>query len=185
MRVYIYRNLRTKTWSVRHAGKVIAHPEEVLIRNADFQVSEPGRQRVLAERRKNVHAFVTAASLEDVSFFGEPGLGVGKTSLSDRFAELRGRLLARPGDSFPVEPDGEPPFDWEEVLYNPYKYETFIRMSGGAAAPPSRWVYMTAFDQVFRSRPYSVLSPAGDRGPALIPPGDNKQKEPTPGVRTG
>jgi len=126
-RVYVYRNLRTRTWSVKHRGKVIAHPEEVLVRNAKFQVSEAGRKRVLAEGRKNVHAFVTAASLDDVSFDGTAGLGKVRRTAQEK------------------------PFNWEEVIYNPYKYENFVQMRGGAPAPPSRWVYMTRFSEVWRS----------------------------------
>jgi hypothetical protein len=55
---YVYRNLHRQCWSVRLRGKVIAHESEVWVWHAQFKVSEPGRQRVLRERRKNVHAFV-------------------------------------------------------------------------------------------------------------------------------
>ena len=54
----IYRNLRDDCWSVRLHGKVIAHADSLAVRGVEFSVSEPGRQRVLRERRKNVHTFV-------------------------------------------------------------------------------------------------------------------------------
>lgn len=65
MRVKVYYNLHKKVFSVvslergESYGKVIAHQAEVFLSNAEFKVSEAGRQRVLREQRKNVHAFVT------------------------------------------------------------------------------------------------------------------------------
>ena len=41
-----------------HKGKVIAHVDEIQLRNVTFRVRESGRQRVLLEKRKNVHAFI-------------------------------------------------------------------------------------------------------------------------------
>ena len=58
MKVDVYFNLHKKCLSVRHKGKVIAHSNYVKITNPKFVVSEAGRQRVLREKRKNVHAFV-------------------------------------------------------------------------------------------------------------------------------
>lgn len=60
MRVEVYRNLHTGTWSVRDigVGRVIAHPNEVQIADAKFVVRAGGRERVLREKRKNVHAFI-------------------------------------------------------------------------------------------------------------------------------
>lgn len=58
---YIYRNLRLKdTFSIRYRGKVVARHTMTLARNVKFQVSEAGRQRVLREKQKNVHAYVVA-----------------------------------------------------------------------------------------------------------------------------
>lgn len=56
---YVYRNLHRECWSVRLRGRVVAHEQDVWIHTAQFKVSEPGRQRVLREKRKNVHAFVS------------------------------------------------------------------------------------------------------------------------------
>ena len=60
---YLYRNLHKKRFSLKHRGKVIEHPEEAILLGVSFQVSEKGRQRVIRERRKNVHAMVSAASV--------------------------------------------------------------------------------------------------------------------------
>ncbi len=63
MRVEVYRNLKhgrkaPPLYSVRYKGKVIRRVRRALLTNVVFKVSEAGRQRVLKEGRKNVHAFV-------------------------------------------------------------------------------------------------------------------------------
>lgn len=61
-RVRVYFNLHRRMWSiqVRDGGRwvVACHAHRVELRNVRFVVSEAGRQRVLRERRKNVHAYV-------------------------------------------------------------------------------------------------------------------------------
>ena len=61
--VDVYWNLHKDVFSVRSRrredyGKVIAHVDEFTLSDVKFVVNESGRQRVLAERRKNVHALV-------------------------------------------------------------------------------------------------------------------------------
>lgn len=60
MRVRCYRNLHKKCFSVvdLKTNRVFAHQFHVVLRDAFFSVRESGRQKVLRERRKNVHAFV-------------------------------------------------------------------------------------------------------------------------------
>lgn len=66
MRVRVYRNLKhgrsaTPLYSVQRLGKnrhVIDHVGRIFLTNARFIVSEAGRQRVIREQRKNVHAYV-------------------------------------------------------------------------------------------------------------------------------
>jgi len=55
---YIYRNLRTKGFSVRYRGRVIDRLHTFTAEGVEFRVNEKGRQRVLKEHQKNVHAFV-------------------------------------------------------------------------------------------------------------------------------
>ena len=59
-KVFVYFNLHKKVWSVKDhkTGKVIAHAKKVSVDSPTFKVSEAGRQRVLAEKKKNVHAGV-------------------------------------------------------------------------------------------------------------------------------
>jgi hypothetical protein len=57
-RVMVYWNLNKKCFSLKSTktGKVVAHRQQVTVFNATTKVSEAGRQRVLREKRKNVHA---------------------------------------------------------------------------------------------------------------------------------
>lgn len=62
-RVFVYWNLHKKCWSIKstegkYRGRVVAHSDTVVLGGCKFKVSEAGRQRVLRERRKNVHAGV-------------------------------------------------------------------------------------------------------------------------------
>jgi hypothetical protein len=59
-KVFIYWNLHKQLWSVKDTKtqKVIGHAESVMLTDCTFKVSEAGRQRVLREKRKNVHAGV-------------------------------------------------------------------------------------------------------------------------------
>jgi predicted nucleic-acid-binding Zn-ribbon protein len=57
---YIYRNLRTGGFSVRYRGKVIDRLHKFTAMSVEFRVNAAGRQRVLSDRQKNVHAFVVA-----------------------------------------------------------------------------------------------------------------------------
>lgn len=58
-RFFIYRNLRTKTWSKRSTkGRVVGHPLEIFLLDATFHVSQAVRVRVVANKKKEVHAGV-------------------------------------------------------------------------------------------------------------------------------
>lgn len=62
-RVRAYFNLHRKEWSIKamqgpYKGRVIAHADELTLDVCRFVVSEAGRQRVIREGRKNVHAYV-------------------------------------------------------------------------------------------------------------------------------
>ena len=57
-KVIVYFNLHQKRWSIKSAetNKVIGYAETVVLRDVKPKVSEAGRQRVLKEKQKNVHA---------------------------------------------------------------------------------------------------------------------------------
>ena len=69
MRVEVYFNLHKYTWSVRQCstGRVILHTDKVHIRDPKFVVRKAGRERVLREGKKNVHAFVRG----DITYFDD------------------------------------------------------------------------------------------------------------------
>lgn len=74
MKVFIYWNLHRKMWSVRcqKTRKVIDHLAELSLTDCQFKVSEKGRQRVLRERRKNVHAGVIGTINNEMITFEAP-----------------------------------------------------------------------------------------------------------------
>jgi hypothetical protein len=62
-KVFAYRNLHRQCWSVKALegplkGRVIYHANDLTLGWCDFKVSQAGRQRVLREQKKNVHAGV-------------------------------------------------------------------------------------------------------------------------------
>jgi len=57
--VSVYFNLHKKCYSIKQSGLVIGHCDGLRLRDATFKVNESGRQRVLREKQKNIHAFVT------------------------------------------------------------------------------------------------------------------------------
>lgn len=99
--VEVYRNLHKKLWSIRQDGKVCGHARQVYLKDAEFIVSESGRQRVIEEKRKNVHAYV-------------------KGYLTDVWAvrELEQRTCT-PDECLP----------YQVATYNPYLYAKFVDKS--------------------------------------------------------
>ena len=63
VKVKCYYNLHKKCFSIvvlegDQKGRVISHQPELVLHDVTFKVSEAGRQRVIREQRKNVHAYV-------------------------------------------------------------------------------------------------------------------------------
>lgn len=54
--VEVYRNLHKECFSIKQDGIVKAHARHIYLQDVAFKVNEAGRQRVLREKRKNVHA---------------------------------------------------------------------------------------------------------------------------------
>jgi len=112
MRVEVYYNLHKNVFSVRHKGKVIAWGNSVTIENPEYVVREKGRQKVLEEGRKNVHAFV-------------------RGTLSDINNVTPINLLSRQYNPTLAVP--------REVTYNPYKYDSFVDGSTYQPVKKSKW----------------------------------------------
>ena len=67
-KVKAYWNLHKKVWSLvavdgPFIGRVVGHVLEASLGEVEFQVSEAGRQRVIREEKKNVHAFAIGTIL--------------------------------------------------------------------------------------------------------------------------
>lgn len=63
MKVFVYFNLHRRCFSIKalegkDKGRVVAHSNSLLLHDVTFKVSEAGRQRVIREQCKNVHAGV-------------------------------------------------------------------------------------------------------------------------------
>ena len=104
MKVKIYRNLHKKTFSVvdQATGRVAFYATNFLLADARFRVQKAGRQRVLREGRKNVHAYVVGTLL---GFRGEDREGF------PVWIPHRGLSFRR---------------GFKEVSYNPYKAGDFM-----------------------------------------------------------
>ena len=70
MKVAVYWNLHKHIFSIQSRetsdyGKVIAHKNSVVVAQPKFVVRQAGREKVMKENKKNVHAFVVGTLLED------------------------------------------------------------------------------------------------------------------------
>ena len=94
-RVYVYKNLHRNCYSVRQDGLIKMHTKEICLWDASFRVGKKGREKVLKEKRKNVHAGVSG------------------------YIDTGWNMENRPDNT-------------RCVIYNPYKYETFVYGSNPA-----------------------------------------------------
>ena len=109
-RVEVYWNLTKNCYSIRalageNKGRVVAAPSRVYLEDVTFAVQPAGRAKVLAERRKNVHAFVRGVDIFPFSRMWK----------FDRSPEIAATL-----------PGGK----WSIVSYNPYNAGTFVTEDG-------------------------------------------------------
>jgi hypothetical protein len=77
-KVQVYFNLHKKVFSVKDkkSGLVIAHVNNIYLEDVSFKVSKSGRERVLKEQRKNVHAVVEGTVICPIETLGMPMHGV-------------------------------------------------------------------------------------------------------------
>ena len=102
--VRVYRNLKhgrksKPLYSIMQGGRVIARRHRVLLSQRDnypcvFWVNDSGRQRVLKQKRKNVHAFVIGylASAE----FTPKGKIPGAMGIDEHGKDLPARVMYNP-----------------------------------------------------------------------------------------
>lgn len=121
----VYYNLHKHCWSVKDqaTGHVVAHADTVTLSDCEFVVNEKGRQRVLEEQQKNVHAFVrgkvTGIDMDD-----------SMTDYPMRFENV-GEAARKPRNSIAIG-------------YNPYKYSTFVNRADESPVLDSNKVVMKA-----------------------------------------
>jgi len=80
-KVFVYYNLHKKTWSIRDCKtrRVIGHSDRVVLNFVTPKVSQAGRERVLRDKRKNVHAGLEGYLLDPNNMWESPRLAKGIT----------------------------------------------------------------------------------------------------------
>ncbi len=108
-RVFVYRNLTKGCYSVMSRcrksdghndyGIVIAHVGNVILDDVSFVVNQKGRQRVLRDRRKNVHAGVLGR-ISYADYGG--GMDVGEMDYKVNYNPYRNAAFCLDGTDVPV-----------------------------------------------------------------------------------
>lgn len=120
-RVKVYYNLQKDCLSVIDAetGLLYCHAHRVELHNAKFRVQLAGRNRVVKEKRKNVHAYIVG----DCHDIGEVS--------KERYHLVRGKVESYDicqceGTMWCDECVPESAEQFRHATYNPYKYDTFV-----------------------------------------------------------
>lgn len=134
MKVQVYRNLHNGLISIQDlsTGLVLGHAYAIDLKRADFIVREAGRQQVIKEKRKNVHAFVRGEVVDVLNFKSFKGRSLDmdlKYITEDENGHDTGlyTLLQR----------GSMGSSWvttTKVSYNPYKAPHFVGPEGEEVA---------------------------------------------------
>ena len=129
LKCFVYFNLHRKVWSIKalegeHKGRVIAHSKVVEMSDCVLKVSEAGRQRVLRDKRKNVHAGIVGI----VRTIGELQSHTMRQAMRMEAASI----------AYGAHPIYTP------ITYNPYKYSTFVERSTEQPVTAAPWVYLDA-----------------------------------------
>lgn len=132
MRVFVFYNLNQHVWSIKaregdHYGLVIAHVNEAIVSDARFTVGEGGRQKVIEQQKKNVHAGVVGqlVAVEGLRLRYDivmPGVS------GDGHARITLRSIAKRNHV--------------DVSYNPYKAGYFYTKPDQEPIYEARWVGM-------------------------------------------
>lgn len=110
----VYLNLTRKCWSIAQSNAPVQHAARMRLLNVWFHVNENGRQRVIEEQKKYVHAYV-------------------KVQCSVPMMR-----------SFMTQPKDQGGESWQvEVTYNPYKAGYFYRRDTGQEVVSASIAYLT------------------------------------------
>ena len=74
-KVFVYKNLHQNCWSIRQDGLVKAHTKYLYMWDCLFQVNQKGRERVIKEKQKNVHAGILGYICDKVTQTGCKPIG--------------------------------------------------------------------------------------------------------------
>lgn len=80
--VRVFRNFKHDCYSVLQDGKLKLVAKQVRLVNVEFRIRETGRQRMIRDQRRNVHAFAVGTLVD----FAHPSEGRDLDSLSGRSA---------------------------------------------------------------------------------------------------
>lgn len=115
-KVRVYRNLHKDCFSVKQAGLVRCHVDQVTLSDCKFIVSKAGQKRVRDEKRKNVHAFVEGFVVDT-----READEVVDGSLTDEQIMLSQT-------------------NWEHVYYSPYTCKGFVTLKAGNVVESAKLV---------------------------------------------
>ena len=124
-RVRVYYNLQKNCLSVvdTSTGRLYCHSHRIELKEAKFHVNENGRQKVLREKRKNVHAYVIGKLVHE----GEHLAYHFEKSENGTLKKVPNCDCHNGGEfSFCEECIPESGEEFRSATYNPYKYKTFV-----------------------------------------------------------
>lgn len=118
--VELYWNLHRKMWSMRAnlpgiGKRVIGHTNYVWLTDTEFKVSEAGRQRVIRDKKKNVHAYAKGK----MNYYGA----------------YDGEVIAQRWEDDDVNDVGF------YVEYNPYYHKSFMKVAWWLDTPAEPLTY--------------------------------------------
>lgn len=142
-RVFVYFNLHKQMYSVRDkkTRRVIDHKKELWLENCNFKVSEAGRQRVLKEKRKNVHAGIEGTIIQKPPCV--------KSSSVIFFADRDNMTFTGYKNGF--------------VTYNPYQSPFFFDKDTDEYVHSAKYVYLSTIPylqtKISKAKPTKKLPP--------------------------
>ena len=129
IRCFVYFNLHRKKYSLKalegpHKGRVIGHAATLELSDCTFKISEAGRQRVIRDKRKNVHAGIVG-TVRVIGDIAEPHV-----------------CHAMRSEARWITHNGHPVYS--AITYNPYKYSSFVRRATEQPVTAARYVLLDA-----------------------------------------